>query len=408
MWAHDAWTASSSWASTPPTLSNEFQRYTRKYIISSIGNDANYVYAFYVQVYGATDAVLEFTNIQISKTNENYEPYYNYELAKVKDINLVNDNKLVPSTKIATVKNKLVTSEPITSSSSEGCLIEFPNFTPEVGDYYVSADIRLKSGTCDSLTNIQMWARGTWTANASWTRNPTISNEFQNYIRKYTISDAGDVSNLVYAFYVQLANPNNAVLEFKNIQISKTNVDYIPYGTNSDLIFKNEITNPYYDNTLIENAWYKKEKIGKRILNGTETWEKSGDIFYCSSISDYNRNNNVPYSDYFIGDINKSSVGDTFIDNSMAFNKSTSNNRLYIRADSIDDITTWLAEHNTTVYYLKDNPTNIQITETDLINQLEELNKVIGTGGTITVHTESESNNAPLIISASALAPFEN
>jgi hypothetical protein len=56
-----------------------------------------------------------------------------------------------------------------------------------------------------------------------------------------------------------------------------------------------------------------------------------------------------------------------------------------------------------TVYYITKNPTDIQITETTLINQLEEINKIIGKGGTIVIETESESNSAPLIVNAKAL-----
>lgn len=69
---------------------------------------------------------------------------------------------------------------------------------------------------------------------------------------------------------------------------------------------------------------------------------------------------------------------------------------------------TWLASNPLDIFFVLDIPDNIEITDINLINQLENLNKVIGTGGTILIETESNSNNAQLIVNASALASFEN
>ena len=463
---------------------------------------------------------------------------------KISGFNLVNENNLTSIANIDNITNKIVTSNSLTNTGSAGCNVGFPELNIETGDYYISADIRLKSGTVNSLSSIQMWTRSSWTVSASWVNNPSLSNEFQRYVRKYTVNNIGDISNTIYSFYTQLSNPNNAVLEIKNIQISRTNVNYEPYiepmekelnltsknlfdgiwesgsisdangtnevnnrvirsknyisvkpnteytvsaennvsifiyyydenktyisvnntqvtpktfttpinayyvrirtrqsedvtdtslkcqlekgltatsyeiyynyelvknGNNSDLIFKNEKSNQYYNNTLVENAWYKLEKIKKRFLLGTGNWGTSNNVFYTSDISDYSRENNVPYCNFFAGESNKSSTGDVFGDNVCAFNNSYDYNRFYIKSSKITSISSFLQENKPVLYYLKDtaNISYEQITETTLINQLEEINSIIGTGGTIVIETESDEENAQLIVNASALKNWE-
>lgn len=333
----------------------------------------------------------------------------NLELAMIPSYNLIDENNLVKATNTAQIKNKIVTSNILnvaSSSTAIGFTVSIPTFKPETGTYYVSADVRLVSGSVrnNEITAVQMWTHDAWTASSSWASTPpTLSNQFQRYTRKYTISSIGNDDNYVYAFYVQVYGATDAVLEFKNIQISKENLEYEPRDAYSDIIFKNEPNNANYDSTLVENAWYKKEIIGKRVLNGSETWGTSNNIRYTSTITDYALNNNIPYSDYFIGDKNKTNTGDTFLENSISFNNSDTYDRMYIKASSISDIRIWLQQYNLTIYYIKRNSTNIQITSTTLINQLEELNRTIVPNETIIVETESDEENVQLIVSASAL-----
>lgn len=56
-----------------------------------------------------------------------------------------------------------------------------------------------------------------------------------------------------------------------------------------------------------------------------------------------------------------------------------------------------------TVYYILENSINVQITDMNLIEQLEEIDRILIQGGNITIQTESNENNAQLIVKASAL-----
>jgi hypothetical protein len=53
------------------------------------------------------------------------------------------------------------------------------------------------------------------------------------------------------------------VYEFSITTEYVNNLEYCKIGDYADQIFKNTTDSPYYDNTLIENEWYLKKKIGK-------------------------------------------------------------------------------------------------------------------------------------------------
>lgn len=69
---------------------------------------------------------------------------------------------------------------------------------------------------------------------------------------------------------------------FPQLEEGPVATEYEPYynyelakiGDYSDLIFKNERNNPNYDNTLVENGWYKKENNYKIVLTGNENISK--------------------------------------------------------------------------------------------------------------------------------------
>jgi hypothetical protein len=194
---------------------------------------------------------------------------------------------------------------------------------------------------------------------------------------------------------------------YYNYELCKIN-DY------SDLIFKNEITNPYYNSTLIKNAWYKHTNICKH-----DTWDViDSKAVYSATVRPQfllneptnATNRQYTLSNYFQNQIDNNDTEHIFIGTGKPGNVYNGLNVFISKSRAITDkeVTNWLKNNNVVVYYVPANPLDVQITDTTLINQLEEINKVIGKGGTVVIETESESNNAPLIISASALASFEN
>ena len=123
--------------------------------------------------------------------------------------------------------------------------------------------------------------------------------------------------------------------------------------------------------------WYVCKKVGKVTLDGTESvWAKSGTSYVIpkSSIN----NQYLPsgttnyYCNYFTVVSSGSTVGTTRVGSTnLLFNYDSSGNYL-------NDFKTWLSTHNTIVYYILYAPTYTEITDTELINQLNEIELLTG------------------------------
>lgn len=230
--------------------------------------------------------------------------------------------------------------------------------------------------------------------------------EFENYEMKIMLIE-GEYTKETIPDYEPYIEPK----EF-DLDLTGENYNYELAGTGEykDCFFKNEKTNPNYNAKLDENEWYLKQNIAKYIFNGSENWQKSTtktltQVFRYDVISTPS-DDNLGLCNYFImqeGDTEKFSIlkqpqGSNLY---FAINKST--------ADTVEEFKTWLSNHNVVLYYPLQTSEYIKIPK-DITpyQQLEELNKYIGQGGTIVIETESEEENAQLIVKASALASFEN
>ena len=136
-----------------------------------------------------------------------------------------------------------------------------------------------------------------------------------------------------------------------------------------------DVTNPNYDYIYKQNnKWYVHKEIGKVILDGSEIWEKGnddGDRYYFFTASlDSQITGTTGISNYF--PIGYSSSG-SCINLTLAY----AHIRVFIlktlNIDSIADFQTWLSTHNTVVYYVLATPKEIEITDYNLIYQLEAM-----------------------------------
>lgn len=129
------------------------------------------------------------------------------------------------------------------------------------------------------------------------------------------------------------------------------------------------------------DKWYKHAEFGKVVLNGSENWSQtSNQLAFYITVADTKTfsGSTVPSmrSDYYtaVGYTRVASAGG--VDYGIATH--TSNHRITIRNKDITTIPnfqTWLSTHNTSVYYALDTPTDTEITDTELINELENLMK---------------------------------
>ena len=124
----------------------------------------------------------------------------------------------------------------------------------------------------------------------------------------------------------------------------------------------------YKDKIYSSNGrFYWNKKIGKVILNGSESWNISTN-FWTASVNDYAYSNNIPYSNYFRGVINKQAVTSLTEDNTIAFKNRSGEPRLYLKSSSFTTTTefkNWLSTHNLIIYYALRTPTTTEITSSN-------------------------------------------
>ena len=137
-----------------------------------------------------------------------------------------------------------------------------------------------------------------------------------------------------------------------------------------------------------KDKWYLYKAIGKVVLNGSENWitwnDASTENTRLFGTSDYDTIKNYGYSvdsysnyfkNYKVSLWNLDEQGFTF--------NNTGSNLLRIRinktiADGTTALKTWLSTNNTLVYYVLATPTTTEITDTELINQLESVRLLQG------------------------------
>ena len=156
-------------------------------------------------------------------------------------------------------------------------------------------------------------------------------------------------------------------------------------NNNTDSITLGEITEPMINKGTTAlpyepygKVWYLNKQIGKVVLDGSENWGISSGNFYMTSISNYKRSENKPYSNYYQGTLNTDSARG-ITNGQIAFNKASEFNRFYLSntsISSVNDIKDWLSTHNTEVYYVLATPTTTEITENNYPTLYNQLNNI--------------------------------
>ena len=203
-------------------------------------------------------------------------------------------------------------------------------------------------------------------------------------------------------------------LELTNPMIEQNNMatTYEPYQQQSYVFYLEDLVlckiGNYQDYIYkSNNKWYIHKDIGKVVLDGSENWAKSGsysnafftNISGAKDIPVSGDNNIYVCCDYY------DRTYKTNLNNlSYCCALSNSSNLLIRNVDftTNNNFKNWLSTHNTTVYYVLDTPTTTEITDTTLINQLNNLySAVANQDKTFIECTSTELNNVPLIVKVS-------
>jgi len=190
-----------------------------------------------------------------------------------------------------------------------------------------------------------------------------------------------------------------------------TRVDQEPSSIDKVMFVVGDTIPTEYEPYLPKETWYIEKQIGKVVLNGSEHWNynDANQVYVVPDLVEYLRSGFVPYSNYYIGqNITQYSQ---LNNNSIAFLQSTTQNRLLIKNPNYTGVTAfknWLSTHNTIVYYVLATPTYTEITDGELISQLNALNKAKLNYGVNSITITSNNLNMGLKIAYQSIKePFE-
>ena len=183
---------------------------------------------------------------------------------------------------------------------------------------------------------------------------------------------------------IQVTNNNITT----NYQLSLGSIELCKIGNYQDYIYKENGT------------WYLHKEIGKVVLNGSETMSvaKTGtanwyyDITKPTGINtDSTPSQNNAKCDYYP----ISAVGNSNTNQGIYVVKDSGKIRIrYGTEDTTTNFKNWLSSHNVSVYYVLATPTTTEITDTTLINQLENISITKGNNVITT-----ENNTLPFDVS---------
>jgi hypothetical protein len=337
---------------------------------------------FYISNSEETDTQITFDNIQLEKGTQStsFSPYFTpIELNKI--------NTYQDSIKKSTGKNLL------NSSQESYTLPANENYSQAIGEiyleantkYYISYDVNNDSTSNTRSTMYLQIGTGTRIYQDSGTnKNLTKGRK----VWEYTPTESATY-NVGYWLHT-----SNVAVSISNFMISTSNdTSYEPYG----------------------KVWYIEKNIGKVVLDGSETYSQIDNSSYSDTILRFTTNidNKKPN----IGDLIKDNMlSDKFTckilnDNSTRQTNSISGQNGLVRLNIFIDKTiiggtdtntfkTWLSTHNTTIYYVLATPTTTEITNTELIEDLETLYTAKSQEGTTNISITSEDLEMILNISA--------
>ena len=334
----------------------------------------------------------ENTNIQIEKSNQatNFEPYqgntYNIDLPM--GINLYDFMNNTYNNEGNLTITKLSNGYTLTNSiSSLGRIIFSDANVNSSKNYVISFEINNPDGKL---------ARLGWSGSSKTVETTATSGKITGVLTGITTS--------AFSIYID-GNSTITITNLMYYEGTDTSKTYEPYGTTPIELCK--IGN--YQDYIYKDSdkWYLHKEIGKVTYNGTENWTTFA-INYEYQIILQDAKEGDFENQFFPSLCNKyvnHNVGGASLNN-YEFSNFTSGVYRWIRIRHNDITTlanykTWLASNTPTFYYLLATPTSTEITDTTLINQLEQFYQAQSKNNQTNI--SQINNDLGFIISASAL-----
>ena len=222
------------------------------------------------------------------------------------------------------------------------------------------------------------------------------TNASANYLMVYYLYNASeDETKILSSIQVEKGSKANSFTPY-----GQTPIELCKIGDYQDYIYK--------DN----GSWYLHKEIGKVVLDGSES-----DWFLTTETGKYSfwfRNNTIgaltqkhkKYCDLFTYTSDAYTIVGTPY---LCENSATSNptNFMFIfntdgtQGTTLANWKKWLSSHNTNLYYVLANSTNTEITDTTLLEQLEDIKNANSYEGQTNI--SQDNNDLPFILDLSAL-----
>ena len=232
--------------------------------------------------------------------------------------------------------------------------------------------------------------------------NINVDDIFTN-VYTFTISKS-QVGNFTHAYFYGFGNGTDNVTAkslMYDCQLEKGS-QATSYSEYFEPIELNKI-GTYQDRIYKDNGkWYVEKQIGKVVLDGTEDWTLNNNYTNNSRFTNnddiLNKSERNVLSNYFVKGTGGTDTTNIDVNGVRGKIMLTIPNSI---ATSVSNLTTWLSTHNTEVLYVLATPTYTEITNEELIEDLETLYTAKSQEGTTNISITSE--DLEMILNVSAL-----
>ena len=309
--------------------------------------------------------------LEEGSTATTYEPYYNYELAK-----------------IGTYQDRI-------SKSSGKQLFDKNNYTK---GFYFNSNGEIVSGTNWGYAYVPCEPNTTY-----------IASGMKNYSTPSFI-EVDENKNFIANLFNKTGESSKTFTTTtgKYIGVSFVWNNSVGNGGEIDTLMLNEgsIALPYEP---YGTGWYIEKNIGKLILDGsqnitlnTSTPRRFNANYSALGLTNIKEGTSAEdttlyyrMNDHFIYSAGQNTWGRYYLYNNWLVLLDSGS-----VIASANDLKTWLASNNTTILYVQEAPTYTEITNTTLIEELNELEKMYSYSGQTNI---SVNGNLPMIINVTAL-----
>ena len=240
----------------------------------------------------------------------------------------------------------------------------------------------------------------------SGTNTRTLGNGVNDHLLTFTTS-ASEVSALV-CFYPGSRGVDPTTYDYTGVQFELGQpTTYAAYFEPIELCKIGDYQDYIYEN---EGKWYVHKEVGKAVLDGSESWYNAGgNAPYGLVVDDglITTDNDTPplvYCDKFYS-VSQNASWSSYSSLISTSNTAASTNTIRIRYTSVASLSafrTWLGLNNTILYYALATPTDTEITNTALIDQLNALKNGGSYTGTTYIKVSATDPNLPGLLKVEA------